>query len=66
MQLIQHLYHDAPARYYINSVRVSKQRYEYQYIRAGAEGKKVSCFLTKCKHIGEGNYHRINYTTIED
>ncbi|WP_226019357.1 hypothetical protein [Novosphingobium sp. FKTRR1] len=64
MQLIEHRYSDKPARYYINSRRVSRDTYELAIVTARIKGQQHSCFMTKCKEASNGRFHRVNYSTL--
>lgn len=64
MQLIQHRYSDKPGRYYIDGRRVSREAYETTIITARMNNLDHGCFMTKCKEIDNGRFHRINYSTI--
>ncbi len=64
MQLIQHLYSDKAARYYIDGRRVSRDKYEHTIIKARIAGQQLCCFHTRAKQYGQGLFHRINYSSI--
>jgi hypothetical protein len=62
--LVEHLYSDKPGRYYIDGRRVSRDAYETAITTARMENRDHGCFMTKCKEIDNGRFHRINYSTI--
>lgn len=64
MQLVEHRYSDKPARFYIDGVRVSRDKWEHVHVLANIQGKRLECFKTRAFPYGEGNTHRINYSCI--
>lgn len=60
--LIQTLTTNKPARYSINGVRVSRDKYENVIQQAHMYGR-VECLATKAWSIDNGGTKRKNYTT---
>ena len=63
-QLVQVLRSDGrPARFYVNSRRVSKAQYEHQLLRGRMHGQ-IECLTTKAKQLPGGHFKRWNYTSV--
>jgi hypothetical protein len=52
---------DKPARYYVDGVRVSRERFEFKEILCQQEGKQYNSSYTKCKQLGNGRLRRTSY-----
>lgn len=51
---------DKPPRFYIDGVRVSRERFEFKEMVCQQEGKRYSSSYTKCKQLGNGKLKRTN------
>lgn len=60
-RLTEHNGADIPPRYYINGIRVSRERFDDVRARAYQSGR-LDSFATKCKSMPNGRFRRTNYS----
>ena len=63
MQLVEHKGADMEARFYIDGVRVSREKAEHLKQQAYMFGR-LDCFMTKGREISGGRTRRTNYSTL--